>query len=274
MCWAMTRAVGQAAQLLSPRVVSQDEDNIGAVRGGVGLLPSWWHAGCCAVQQYAELQAPATARHDTMSRADEVRYAAMVDPADRTYPTTVTSTLSTTRTGPSGATTIDHVTMIDPWPTSPDPEVVPFTNTETAVTERIVITKAAEGPATATTTMTATSTWILWPVRILDMPPYIPPQCPGPSGCAYRSVKPHPRCERSGRETRCAAQCLLKDWLWWCSNNVTDPDATRYYGRVCADGNVTDTAYDLLLEPCDHTDFKPGCPLCLNEDGENEGYDY
>jgi hypothetical protein len=179
----------------------------------------------------------------------------MTDPADRTYPTTVTNTYIKTKSDTS-AVTIDQVTVLDPWPTSPDPEAVPFTMKETEITQRTISPTA--GVAT-TLSMTVTSTWILWTTSFLDMPPSSPPECPGPGGCSYPSVKPHPRCRALSRETRCAAQCTLKDWMWWCKSHA-ELETNGPVGRVCSDGNSTD--YEYLLEPCDHTDFKPGCPLC------------
>ena len=185
----------------------------------------------------------------------------MVDPADRTYPTIVTTTYVTTRTGTS-AVTVDHVAVMDPWPTSPEPESIPFTMLETAVTQRTI---SSAGATPTTTYTTAISTWILWSISDLDMPPWQPPSCPGPGGCAYRSIKPHPRCLELNRETRCAAQCLLKDWMWWCTRHAGG-EADAYMGRVCAGDNST--SYEELLEPCDHTDFKPGCSLCPEEEEE------
>jgi hypothetical protein len=188
---------------------------------------------------------------------------AMVDPADRTYPTTVTTTYSTTRTS-AATVTVDHVTVIDPWPISPDPMSLPYTMFQTEITQRI-ISPAAATPTTSS--MTTNSTWLLWVIQNFDLPPAIPPECPGPGGCAPRSVKPHPLCEYSGRETRCPAQCQLKDWMWWCKKQVQGEQDTPM-GRVCAGNNST--AYEQLLEPCDHTDFKPGCQLCPDTEEEGE----
>jgi hypothetical protein len=188
---------------------------------------------------------------------------AMVDPADRTYPTNVTSTYSTTRTD-TAAVTVDHVTAIDAWTISPDPESVPYTMTETQITERTIFPSAA---APTTTHITATSTWMLWTISTLDMPPYAPIVCPGPGGCSPQSIKPNTRCLELGLETRCAAQCLLKDWMWWCTRHVGGEDGALM-GRVCAGNNSTD--YEEILEPCDHTDFKPGCQLCPEDEGKGE----
>ncbi|KAK3315571.1 hypothetical protein B0H66DRAFT_536437 [Apodospora peruviana] len=190
---------------------------------------------------------------------------AMADPATRSYPTTVTTIYSTTIAGAVGIT-IDRVTVLDPWPTSPDPEKVPFTMLETQVTERTVSPPgAAVTPTVATTT--AISTWILWGVLDFDMPPYSPPVCPGPGGCSYGTIKPNGRCMDLGWETTCASQCLLKDWMWWCAKSA-DSSAPPM-GRVCAPvGNTT--TYLQLYEPCDHTDYKTGCTLCGDSGVEGE----
>ena len=184
----------------------------------------------------------------------------MSDPAERTYPTTITSTYSTVHST-AGVATTDHVTVIDPWPVSPDPESFPYTLLQTAITQR-TISPASATPSTSS--ITATSTWFVWSIQPFDMPPSGLNDCSEPGECTYGAIKPHPRCDEQGRETRCVAQCLLKDWMWWCiaaKEGQMDPPM----GRVCAASNSTD--YKQLLEPCDHTDFSPLCPLCPEEDG-------
>ncbi|KAK0666563.1 hypothetical protein QBC41DRAFT_397973 [Cercophora samala] len=199
------------------------------------------------------------------------------------YPTTITTTLTTTYTNPStpSATTIDHITLLDPWPISPDFEVIfPYPLTQTEILSRTVILSPSStsiSPPSSTTL-----NWSLWAVQAFDMSPYVPPICPGPEGeegCAYGSIKPHYRCEELGLETRCARQCELKDWIWWCRlprNDGKDSSGVGApVGRVCADranGSVEGgggLAWVPLVEPCDHTDFKVGCAVC-QEEGEEE----
>lgn len=193
----------------------------------------------------------------------------MVDPATRSYPTTVTTIFTTMHTAPASpaTTTIDLVTVIDPWPTSPDPELVPYTKTETQITQR---TLSASGTTPTTTTLTSISTWTVWTIQAFDMRPFDPPACPGPQGCSWPSIKPSQRCLDLKMQTRCAKQCVLKDWLWWCAEGQA-PEGDRGMGlgpvgRVCAATNSTSESWVPLLEPCDHTDWKPGCSLC-------EGYE-
>jgi len=202
----------------------------------------------------------------------------MVNPADRTYPTTVTSFYTTTTTGAT-AITIDHVTVIDPWPTSPDPELVPFTIYESAITQRTVIPLPSPAaspladPTNFTTTITSTTTWHVWVVYAFDMSPYTPPTCPGPEGCAYGSIKPSGRCEELGHQTRCARQCLMKDYLWWCTKRA-EGDPEPILGRVCDDGRGTNATFEQLVEPCDHTDWRAGCLLCAEEGDVTEFPDF
>ncbi|KAK4638846.1 hypothetical protein QC761_0102170 [Podospora bellae-mahoneyi] len=206
-----------------------------------------------------------------------------------TYPTTIITTLTTTYTNPStpSATTIDHITLLDPWPVSPDFEsIFPYPLTQTEILSRTIIhspSSTSISPPTSTTL-----TWSLWAVQAFDMSPYVPPICPGPEGeegCAYGSIKPHYRCEELGLETRCARQCELKDWIWWCRLPRNDGKDSlggglggAPVGRVCADrvdgrggeGGGGGLAWVPLVEPCDHTDFKVGCKVCREEE-EEEG---
>ncbi|KAK4450940.1 hypothetical protein QBC34DRAFT_447904 [Podospora aff. communis PSN243] len=191
----------------------------------------------------------------------------MTDPADRTYPTTITNILTTTRSpsAPTGAPlTIDHITLLDPWPTSPDPQSVPFTLTQTALTQRTI---SAAGATPTTLSLNSTIFYKLWTIQALDMVPYEPPVCPGPGGCSYPAIKPHAECSKLKMQTRCAAQCQLKDWMWWCRGHIEGE--RDYEGRVCArTPNATEVGmagktWEVeLLEPCDHTDLKPGCTIC------------
>jgi len=205
---------------------------------------------------------------------DKNKNTAMTDPASRTYPTTITTNFTTThmnnQTGNFTTATIDVVTLIDPWPVSPDPESPPYTVTQTAHTQRTILispsyptSSSPSIPSSTTTNITTTRVWTLWTIQAFDLPPYDTPACPGPGGCSYPAIKPHPRCAERKLETRCAAQCLLRDWMWWCAGRVDgEPE---YMGRVCAASNSTgpwDGDGDQLLEPCDHTDFKPGCSIC------------
>lgn len=187
----------------------------------------------------------------------------MIDPGDRTYPTIVTSTFASTRTQ-GRLTTVDQITILDNWTTSPDPTLVPYTMVQTETTQRTV---SAAGAEPTMTVLNSTTTWIVWTVSAFDMPPYQSLECPGPDGCAYGTIKPNYLCDEMRRETRCAAQCELRDWLWWCR---ADGGINAPIGRVCSDGNQTD--YKMLLEPCDHTDFKSGCQVCPGYERDWESY--
>ncbi|KAK0725117.1 hypothetical protein B0H67DRAFT_641568 [Lasiosphaeris hirsuta] len=192
----------------------------------------------------------------------------MPDAADRTYPTTLTTTLApTTLPITNLATTIDAVTLIDPWPLSPDPERAPLTLTATAVTQRTILVSTT----TTRTALTSVATYLVWPPQPFDMPEWVTPGCQYPDpdmACSARgsSIKPDGRCLELKRETRCAAQCLLKDWTWWCATGGAP------IGRVCegpegVNGTVAAGDFALVLgEPCDHTDYKPGCKICPFED--------
>ncbi len=190
----------------------------------------------------------------------------MTDPANRTYPTTITNIHTTTLTGPSATLTIDRITILDPWPISPDRESMPYTMTQTQLTTRVVSSPGATPSAIA---LTSTAVYNLWDILPFDMPPSQTPMCPSPErDCAYGSIKPNPRCEELGRETRCAAQCLLKDWLWWCptGRSYGKPEAGPVLGRVCYGDEDGKGAALQLMEPCDHTDFLAGCPRCKEEE--------
>lgn len=190
----------------------------------------------------------------------------MVDPADLTYPTTLTTIYSTTYTN-AAAVTVDEVTVIDPWPTSPDPASAPYTKTETQITQRTV---SAAGAAPTATSITATAVWLLWTIQPFDMVPYEPPACPGPDGCSYPSIKPHWKCLDMHLETRCYRQCVLKNWMWWCRRSAeAEGDGLGPVGRVCAGTNTTVAEWEPLLEPCDHTDMMPGCSICPGYEGES-----
>ncbi len=185
----------------------------------------------------------------------------MTDPADRTYPTTVTRASTTSYTSAS-ATTIDQVTFIDPWPISPAMESFPYTMTQTRITARTVLPRSGATDSPATITTTAYATYILWTIVDLDMEPDRSPACAGPGNCNPPAIKPT-RCEQTGRETRCATQCELRDWLWFClqSNNSTQGALTeKPEGRSCYAKNGQ---WEQLLEPCDHTDYAPGCKPCV-----------
>jgi len=218
----------------------------------------------------------------------------MTDPASRTYPTTITNVLTTTHSpNPTAPVTIDHITLLDPWPTSPDPESVPFTLTQTALTQRTISFPTAATPSlpVSVTEINSTKVYILWTIQSrrslqsayfffpfpfhipfqshpsfpkyhklthhtltkVDMTPYEPPVCPGPNGCSYPAIKPHSECAKLKLQTRCAAQCLLKDWMWWCTKHVSGE--ADHVGRVCAATGGTEPWGVELLEPCDHTDM-------------------
>ncbi|KAK4209766.1 hypothetical protein QBC37DRAFT_391025 [Rhypophila decipiens] len=208
----------------------------------------------------------------------------MDSPASRTYPTTITSSYLTTITG-SAALTIDHVTVLDPWPTSPDPEIVPYTMFQTGITQRTIVPIIASPSAVSseqpgipaaeniTTMITTTTTYLLWVIYAFDMSPYTIPACPGPEGCAYSSIKPNGRCEELGWQTRCAGQCLLKDWMWWCTK-VGEDDLGSIRGRVCDDGMGVNATLEQLVEPCDHTDWRARCVRCAEDEGVTEFPDY
>ncbi|KAM7208154.1 hypothetical protein V8F20_001434 [Naviculisporaceae sp. PSN 640] len=202
----------------------------------------------------------------------------MDSPASWTFPTTRKTTYLTTTTG-TAALTIDDVTVLDPWPTSPDPELVPHTMYETAITHRTIIPSPSSTPqtpnpeepqanTTITTMITSRTTYLLWAIYAFDMSPYTLPTCPGPENCAYSSIKPSGTCEELGPnwQTRCAGQCLLKDWMWWCTK-VGEDDLANIRGRVCDDGGGgTNATLVQLVEPCDHTDWKAGCLKCAEDE--------
>ncbi|KAK4196032.1 hypothetical protein QBC40DRAFT_184436 [Triangularia verruculosa] len=199
------------------------------------------------------------------------------------YPTTGTTTSTTTYTNPSTpfATTIDHITLLDPWPVSPDfASIFPYPLTQTEIVSRTIILSPSS--TSVLPPYSTTLDWSLWAVQSFDMPPYDAPICPGPEGeegCAYGSIKPDYRCEDLGLETRCARQCELKDWVWWCRlprNDGKDSSGLGApMGRVCADrakglgDGGGGLAWVPLVEPCDHTDFKVGCPFCPEEEEED-----
>jgi hypothetical protein len=173
------------------------------------------------------------------------------DTTTPTYPLTVTTIFSTS---PTTATT-DHVTLLEAWPIVPDPEAFPYTMRQTALTQRVI-------PPSSTTTLIATSTWMLWETAATDMVVGTSPMCAGE--CNPPALKPHYRCLESGRETRCAAQCEIKQaqglYLWWCLKTAGGwGGEMKPMGRLCWDNG---TAYEALLEPCDHTDLRPDCKLC------------
>ncbi|KAK0639845.1 hypothetical protein B0T16DRAFT_395498 [Cercophora newfieldiana] len=129
----------------------------------------------------ANAQSPSSATSD-----DEPSWESMTDPADRTYPTTITNTLATThRANPTDPLTIDQITLLDPWPTSPDPQSVPFTMTQTAITTR-TISPLSSSPTT--TILNTTVFYKLWTIQAFDMPPYQDLTCPGPNGCVRRNA--------------------------------------------------------------------------------------
>ncbi|KAK1751188.1 hypothetical protein QBC47DRAFT_392407 [Echria macrotheca] len=103
------------------------------------------------------------------------------------------------------------------------------------------------------------------------MNPARAPDCPGPDGCSYPTVKPHSSCIERHLETRCYRQCLLKNWMWWCRQNGPGDEADPGLGpigRVCAGTNSTIATWEPLLEPCDHTDMAPGCSICPGYEDE------
>ncbi|KAK3347249.1 hypothetical protein B0T25DRAFT_584271 [Lasiosphaeria hispida] len=213
--------------------------------------------------------------------ADTEPTSTMPDAADRTYPTTLTTIFAATTLPMANrsATTIDAITLIDPWPLSPDPEHAPLTLTATAVTQRTVIASSATITSTA---ITSVATYLVWPPQPFDMPDWVPPRCQYPDpdmACSLRgsSIKPDGRCTELHRETRCAAQCLLKDWTWWCATGLDKgKEAGHPIGRVCegpegANGTVASGDFALVIgEPCDHTDYRPGCKVCPFEAGEGD----
>ncbi len=152
--------------------------------------------------------------------------------------------------------------MIEPWPSSPDPDFFPYTIIQTAITEQTIthhMTLAKDGPPTqdvTKTTLTVPSTWIIWETAATDMPVGTPPDCGGP--CTPSAIKPHGVCYEKRLETRCAAQCTIRDWQWWCYKHPPgDQDPPQ--GKICW---TNSTSYEQLLEPCDHTDFLPNCKQC------------
>ena len=213
----------------------------------------WWQHGV------REALARPGAQQATSTSADPD---AMTDPAERTYPTTFTRVQTATTAIAPSVVVVDTTTLIDPWPVSPDFELIPMTMLQTGITVRTVSTINALTNDTPTrTTLSTTSTWIMWGTAVTDMAVRPGPQCAQVQGadCNPPAVKQHPRCDELGRDTRCAAQCLLKDWLWWCYQHTAADKDLKPMGKLCY-GNST--AYEQLLEPCDHTDFAPDCLAC------------
>ncbi|KAH8898807.1 hypothetical protein GQ53DRAFT_817035 [Thozetella sp. PMI_491] len=217
---------------------------------GAALALFWWVALGVAMPAILETT---TLTYDSTTIT-------MTDPADRTYPTTITSTAVASYVSAS-TTTIDHLTFVDPWPVSPIPESFPYTMKQTRVTVRTVLPPSRTADALPATTITAYATYILWTLSDFDMVPYIPPGCADPGNCKPPAIKPT-RCESTNRETRCATQCEVKDFLWFClqaNNSTLGASEAKPQGRACYGKNGE---WEQLLEPCDHTDFAPWCKAC------------
>ncbi|CAK7211568.1 hypothetical protein SCUCBS95973_001159 [Sporothrix curviconia] len=136
-----------------------------------------------------------------------------------TYPTTITSVWSTTITspasppGPGTWTTARTVTVLEPWPVSPDPYGnFPYTIHQTSIVRETVTHAATTATPPAST---AYPTWVLWDTQAADLPVGNIPRCepvvvaagaPGPTmGWAPPAIKPDSRCLDLGLETRCHA---------------------------------------------------------------------
>lgn len=194
-----------------------------------------------------------------------------------TYPTTVTSLWSTTittfATAAAGASspipapdtwiTVRTVTLLDPWPVSPDPYLYPYTILETSIVKDTVV----HGASTTTTASTAYPTWLVWDTQGADLPVGNVPQCAKTDTggqCAPPAWKPDTRCLALGQETRCRAQCTIRNWQWWCEKAPPDRDSVGGpvpvgMGRLCWGGAGN---YTQLVEPCDDTDYPPECAPC------------
>jgi len=197
------------------------------------------------------------------------------------YPTTFTKVRSTTKTsiltpGPSATfyaesrVTADIVTTIEPWLSAPDPESFPYSITQTVITDRTVtyeLTQSKDGPSTESVTRTketVSSAWLIWETSPTDMPVGRDPQCA--PGCTPSAIKAHPVCVEEGLETRCASQCTIRDYQWWCYRHKATDEALPQ-GKLCW---ANSTHYEQLMEPCDHTDFPPGCKPCDKVSGNDE----
>ncbi len=117
----------------------------------------------------------------------------MTDPADRTYPTTITSTSAASYVSAS-ATTIDHLTFIDPWPVSPVMESFPYNMTQTRITARTILPSSGATGSPSTATVTAYATYGLWALSDFGMVPSESPGCANPRNCKPPAIKPT-RCE-------------------------------------------------------------------------------
>jgi hypothetical protein len=195
-----------------------------------------------------------------------------------TYPTTVTHTYTRTSTSklPRGLThdeskpttaVLFAVNLVEPWPSSPDPEEFPYTLTQTGYTKRYDVAVSAGSTATLSSAdVTATSTWVLWDTAATDLPKGRRlPKC---EGCAVHAGRRDPRCKDKGRETACHSQCKIRDvegrHVWWCHKRMPGDGSTEVnIGRVCADGTKW---YQQLYEPCHVDDLRHDCPPCLDRD--------
>ncbi len=188
------------------------------------------------------------------------------------YPTTVTSTWSTTITSFSSATpfstppsmwmvTTSTVTVIEPWPVSPDPAQFPMTMVQTSIVHAWTVLAGVSITASALmSTTTLYKTWVVWETQAADLPVGNVPRCEA-GGCTPAAWKPNGHCLGLGMETRCRAQCIIRDWQWWCLKDDKQGKTADSppMGRLCW-GSATN--YTQLVEPCDGTDYLPDCPAC------------
>ncbi|CAK7213099.1 hypothetical protein SBRCBS47491_001687 [Sporothrix bragantina] len=198
-----------------------------------------------------------------------------------TYPTTITSIWTTTITSSASPsdiwTTARTVTVLEPWSVSPDPYGnFPYTIHQTSIIRETVAHAATTVTPAAST---AYPTWVLWDTQAADLPVGNVPRCESVAssngvtkGCAPSALKPDTRCLDLGLETRCHAQCIIRDWQWWCRqaddgllvSNSSDSSELPM-GRLCW-GNSHN--YTQLVEPCDGTDYPPDCDACPSADAQ------
>ncbi|OAA66523.1 hypothetical protein SPI_01099 [Niveomyces insectorum RCEF 264] len=248
----------------------------------------------------------ATGNHDRATvSATKLAFASTLSTTDdaTTYPTTVTSVGTTFLTSfpPAAAgsaeswVTARTITVLEPWPVSPDPENFPYTMLQTTVTRQTVThwvrPTAATSPSPSpspvvesadavATTLQPPTLWLIWDTQPFDMPVGDVPICEANGQtCTPPAWKPDSRCTARHMETRCGTQCIIRDWQWWCrkkqgatttgnytlvadtdgGNGGHDDDDEVAMGRLCW-GNSTN--YMQLLEPCDATDYASSCTPC------------
>ncbi len=202
---------------------------------------------------------------------------AAAGPPPSTYPTTVTRSWSRTSsqiprtalaTDAIPTTTVKTVTVLEPWPSSPNPELFPYTLTQTAITDRRE--EMVDGDTRrvlVSTTQAVTSTWVVWDTAPTDLPRGMElPKC---EVCAPPRIKQDKRCTERGLETACHSQCKIRQVegfdVWWCHQRTTNDTSEVAIGRVCSGGG---NYYEQLLEPCDHADHRHDCPPFAAEQWE------